>query len=137
MVLFSKYTNIINCVLISIMAYVQSEKRRQRFVDGNYIVWADGSSKVNPRLLFWRCVRKPVCEARLHTINSQLGQRMNEHSHVGDRRNAQTARIVEGVREEASRSRENSETLIVNATVGLEDEIRGGGGGGGGVMYLI
>ena len=42
-------------------------------------------------------------------------------------RNAQNTRIVEA----SARSRENPETLIVNATVGLEDEIRGGGGGGG------
>ena len=34
------------------MAYVTSERRRQRYVDGNYIFWDDGGSKTNPALRF-------------------------------------------------------------------------------------
>ena len=37
------------------MAYLLSEKRRRRFVDGSYIFRSDGVSKLNPQLLFWRC----------------------------------------------------------------------------------
>ena len=47
------------------MAYLLSEKRRRRFVDGSYIFWSDGVSKLNPQLLFWRCSRRPGCKARL------------------------------------------------------------------------
>ena len=102
------------------MAYLLSEKRRRRFVDGRYIFWSDGVSKLNPQLLFWRCSRRPGCKARLHTTNDEIVQGINEHTHVEDGCNVQRARIVERVREEASTSRENPEMLISNATFGLK-----------------
>ena len=108
------------------MAYVRSEKGRQRFVDGNYIFWADGRSKVSPDLRFWRCSQKPVCKARLHTIDNQVVHRIHEHTHVNDGRKVQTAQVIDRIREEASNSREDPETLIGNATLGLGDEARGG-----------
>ena len=96
------------------MASVRSEKGRQRFVDGNYIFWADGRSKVSPDLRFWKCSQKPVCKARLHTIDNQVVHRIHEHTHVNDGRKVQTAQVIDRIHEEASNSRENPETLIGN-----------------------
>lgn len=107
------------------MEYVTSEKGRQRFADGNYIFWADGRSKANPNLHFWRCSRKPICKARLHTIDDQVVNRINDHSHIDDSRKVQVARVIDQVREGASTSRDNPQTLINHATLGLGDEVRG------------
>ena len=65
-------------------------------------------------------------KARLQTIDNQVVHRIHEHTHVNDGRKVQTAQVIDQIREEASNSRENPETLIRNATLGLGDEARGG-----------
>lgn len=106
------------------MAYVTSEKRKQRYVDGNYIFWDDGRSKTNHTLRFWRCNRRPNCKARLHTIDDRVVNRINDHTHIEDGRKVQAARVIEQIHEGALYSCENPETLISNATLGLGDAVR-------------
>ena len=73
---------------------------------------------------FVSCTRRPTCKARLHTIDDRVVNRINDHTHIGDRRKVQGERVIEHIHEEASNSRENPETAISNSTLGLGDEVR-------------
>ena len=41
----------------------------------------DKTSKSDHELLFWRCERKQVCKARLHSKHNDILKVVNEHSH--------------------------------------------------------
>ena len=64
------------------------------------------------------------CKARLHTIDNWLVNRINDHTHIEDRRKVQGAQVIEQINEEGSNSRENPETIISNSTLGLGDKVR-------------
>jgi len=107
------------------MEFIQSEKGKPMYIDGNYIFWSDGFSKVDDQLLFWRCSKRlNGCKARLHTINGEVIKRINDHSHLEDNVNVNRVRVVGRVRAEATESRENPEIIIGNATLGLANEVR-------------
>ena len=100
------------------MEFIQSEKGKPMYIDGNYIFWSDGFSKVDDQLLFWRCSKRlNGCKARLHTINGEIIKRINDHSHLEDNVNVNRVRVVGRVRAEATESRENPEMIMGKATL--------------------
>jgi len=75
------------------MADIRPKRGKDKFPEGGPLYLFD-KFLADGRIKFWRCDRKGVCKAWIHTADGRVVKRLNDHTHPGDATHIEVQKAV-------------------------------------------
>ena len=106
------------------MADIRSKRGKDKYTEGGHSYRFDKFS-ADGRLKFWRCDRKRVCKARIHTADGRVVKRMNDHTHPGDAAHLEVQKAVTSLKERAANTQDSTGQVVAAAVANLSQAGQG------------
>lgn len=91
---------------------ILSKRGKEKFAVNGFVYVFDTFSKSDIGVKFWRCDRRQMCKARIHTRNGEIIKEVNQHSHDSSAVNVEVAQVVTKVKKRAAETTEGTIQVI-------------------------
>ena len=107
------------------MPPIRSQKGKDKFVDSGQTYRFDKLSKADGVTKFWRCDKKNVCKARIHTLEDRVVHRIHQHTHAGDAARTEVLTAITSMKERASTTQDTTGQIVTNGVANLTQAAMG------------
>jgi hypothetical protein len=91
---------------------ILSIRGKEKFTTGGFIYVFDAASKNDETVKFWRCERKQMCKARIHTRDGEVIRKVNVHTHDSSAIDVEVAQVVTKMKRRAEETNEGTVVVI-------------------------
>ncbi len=106
--------------------FVNSRRSRAKLIAENFVYQKEKLS-VDGERVFWRCEKRNVCKARVHTQTGtdRIVYRLYEHTHAPEGAHVEVLKAIETMKERAAGTHESTGHVVTQATAGLSQAAKG------------
>ena len=104
------------------MEYVRSNRGAFKLIHGNHVYVKQKVLKNGA--VCWECEQrrnKVACKAKLHVLNDQIVNNVNEHTHPANRGEVESIKVRQAMKKRARETEETPQQIISNAVAHLNE----------------